>query len=62
MFCEKQSGKKGEVHCCSQDLAADDRFKCFQDASPDPHYNVTPANEDLTLKKICDVHKLFKKK
>lgn len=60
MFCEKQSGKKGEVHCCSKDL--DDRFKCFQDASPDPHYNVTSANEELTLMKICEVHKLIKKK
>lgn len=62
MFCEKQSGKKRGVQCCSQDVAEVDQFKCFQDAAPDPHYNVTSANDELTLKKICDVHKLMKKK
>ncbi|CAG11891.1 unnamed protein product [Tetraodon nigroviridis] len=61
-FCEKQSGKKRGVQCCLQDLAAVDRFKCFQDAAPDPHYNVTSANEGPTLKKVCEVHKLIKKK
>lgn len=62
LFCEKQSGKRGDVQCCSQDLSADDRLKCFQDASPDPHYNETVAGEEPTLGKICDVHKLLKKK
>lgn len=49
-------------HCCSAGDGADDRFKCFQDIAPDPHYNMTSDNEEISLNKICDTLKILKKK
>uniref|UniRef100_A0A3B5KDV0 Extracellular matrix protein 1b n=1 Tax=Takifugu rubripes TaxID=31033 RepID=A0A3B5KDV0_TAKRU len=60
MFCEKIRTKKQKVHCCS--LAQHHRFECFQDASPDPHYQMFSAKEELALNKLCEDHKLIKKK
>lgn len=60
MFCEKVRGKKQNVHCCS--LAPHHRFECFEDASPDRHYQMFSAKEETALNKLCEVHKLIKKK
>ncbi|XP_070692212.1 extracellular matrix protein 1 [Pempheris klunzingeri] len=60
-FCLGEKGKKVDFHCCSVDRA-NDRYSCFQDSSPDPHYNTTSTTEDVSLNKICETHKIIKKK
>ncbi|XP_068179440.1 extracellular matrix protein 1-like isoform X2 [Antennarius striatus] len=59
-FCVAEKGKENTFRCCAG--VADDRFNCFQHISPDPHYNMTYATEELSLSKICDTHKLIKRK
>lgn len=59
MFCEKVRRQKLDVHCCS--LASHQRFECFQDGSPDPHYEMFSAKEEQSMSKLCEVHKLLKR-
>ena len=51
-----------DFHCCSAAEGENDRYDCFQSTSPDPHYNMTTPTEELSLSKICDTHKIIKKK
>ncbi|XP_068611028.1 extracellular matrix protein 1-like isoform X2 [Brachionichthys hirsutus] len=57
-FCVPEKGQQVDFQCCSEN----DRFNCFQNISPDPHYNMTSAPEELSLSKICDTHKIIKQK
>uniref|UniRef100_A0A3Q3ENI8 Extracellular matrix protein 1b n=1 Tax=Labrus bergylta TaxID=56723 RepID=A0A3Q3ENI8_9LABR len=56
------NGEQVDFHCCSTGGEANDRYSCFQNASPDPHFNMTSATEEVTLQNICDTHKIIKKK
>ncbi|XP_019948980.1 extracellular matrix protein 1 isoform X1 [Paralichthys olivaceus] len=58
-FCSVKKGGKVDFHCCSGE-DANDRLNCFQNISPDPHYNMT--SEELSLNRICDTEKIIKKK
>ncbi|XP_039974488.1 extracellular matrix protein 1-like isoform X2 [Xiphias gladius] len=60
-FCLDKNGGHVDFYCCSGDVA-NDRYNCFQKISPDPHYNMTSATEELSLNNICDTHKIIKKK
>ncbi|KAM6936387.1 extracellular matrix protein 1 [Lycodopsis pacificus] len=60
-YCVDKNGGQVDFLCCLGDLSID-RYNCFQDASPDPHYNMTAATEELSLHNICDTHKIVKKK
>ncbi|XP_029307235.1 extracellular matrix protein 1 [Cottoperca gobio] len=60
-FCVNKNGEQVDFHCCLGD-ASDDRYNCFQYISPDPHYNMTSDTEELSLHRICDTHKIIKKK
>ncbi|XP_022621925.1 extracellular matrix protein 1-like [Seriola dumerili] len=59
-FCSVKAGQV-DFHCCSS-VGENDRYDCFQNISPDPHYNMTSATEELSLNKICDTHKIIKKR
>ncbi|XP_065813925.1 extracellular matrix protein 1 [Labrus bergylta] len=61
-FCLGENGEQVDFHCCSTGGEANDRYSCFQNASPDPHFNMTSATEEVTLQNICDTHKIIKKK
>ncbi|KAM9353408.1 extracellular matrix protein 1 [Symphorus nematophorus] len=61
-FCMGETGEQVDFHCCSTGDGANDRFSCFQSISPDPHYNMTSATEESSLSKICDTHKIIKKR
>ncbi|XP_038567371.1 extracellular matrix protein 1-like isoform X1 [Micropterus salmoides] len=60
-FCLGENGKEEDFHCCKGG-GGNERYNCFQNASPDPHYNMTSANEELSLPKICNTHKMIKNK
>lgn len=60
-FCLHKSSDQTGSRCCSAD-GANDPYDCFQNISPDPHYNMTSTTEELSLNKICDTHKIIKKK
>uniref|UniRef100_A0A672Z6E0 Extracellular matrix protein 1b n=1 Tax=Sphaeramia orbicularis TaxID=375764 RepID=A0A672Z6E0_9TELE len=59
-FCTHEKGENVDFHCCAGE--GNDRFDCFQNVSPDPHYNKTSANEELSLSNVCDTHKIIMKK
>uniref|UniRef100_A0A3Q4AJU5 Extracellular matrix protein 1b n=1 Tax=Mola mola TaxID=94237 RepID=A0A3Q4AJU5_MOLML len=61
-FCTGENGEQVDFHCCSAGDGENDQYKCFQDISPDPHYNMTSTNEELSLSKLCDTHKIIKNK
>ncbi|XP_041649806.1 extracellular matrix protein 1-like [Cheilinus undulatus] len=61
-FCLADNGGQVDFDCCSAGAEANDRYSCFQSLSPDPHFNVTSATEELSLHNICDTHKIIKKK
>ncbi|XP_073341238.1 extracellular matrix protein 1 [Pagrus major] len=61
-FCVGENGEQVDFHCCSAAEGENDRYDCFQSTSPDPHYNMTSPTEELSLNKICDTHKIIKKK
>ncbi|XP_053289524.1 extracellular matrix protein 1 [Pleuronectes platessa] len=58
-FCSVKKGGESDFHCCVVE-GANDKLNCFHNISPDPHYNMT--SEELSLDKICDTHKIIKKK
>ncbi|KAG7234208.1 hypothetical protein INR49_005527, partial [Caranx melampygus] len=58
-FCRVQKAGEDGSQCCSSE-GENERYTCFQNISPDPHYNVTSATEELSLNKICDTHKIIK--
>lgn len=58
-FCLAENGGQVNYPCCSEQS---DQYSCFQQMSPDPYYNVTSAPEVLSLSKICDTHKIIKKR
>ncbi|GLD63661.1 extracellular matrix protein 1-like protein [Lates japonicus] len=60
-FCLDTNGGQVDFHCCVGD-GENDRYNCFQNISPDPHYNLTSATEEFSLNKICDTHKMIKKR
>ncbi|XP_044065286.1 extracellular matrix protein 1-like isoform X2 [Siniperca chuatsi] len=60
-FCLGENGEKEDYFCCMVHERIR-RYNCFQNISPDPHYNMTLAIEELSLHKICDTHKIIKKK
>uniref|UniRef100_A0A8C2Z859 Extracellular matrix protein 1b n=1 Tax=Cyclopterus lumpus TaxID=8103 RepID=A0A8C2Z859_CYCLU len=60
-YCVDENGGQVDFHCCLGDVS-NDRYNCFQDASPDPHYNMTSATKELSLHNICGTHKIVKKK
>ncbi|XP_042345879.1 extracellular matrix protein 1-like [Plectropomus leopardus] len=60
-YCAGENGQEENFHCCLGSTA-NDRHYCFQNISPDPHYNLTSVPEELSLNKICDTHKIIKKK
>ncbi|XP_049902211.1 extracellular matrix protein 1-like [Epinephelus moara] len=60
-YCAGENGIKEDFHCCSGSTA-NDQHSCFQNISPDPHYNMTSATEELSFSRICDTHKIIKKK
>ncbi|XP_074540484.1 extracellular matrix protein 1 isoform X2 [Halichoeres trimaculatus] len=60
-FCRGENGEQVDFHCCSAS-EANDRYSCFQNISPDPHFNKTSAAEELSLHSICNTHKIIKKK
>ncbi|XP_068592027.1 extracellular matrix protein 1 [Cebidichthys violaceus] len=60
-YCVDKNGGQVDFLCCLGEVSID-RYNCFQDASPDPHYNMTSATEELSLHNICDTHKIVKKK
>ncbi|XP_062279085.1 extracellular matrix protein 1-like [Scomber scombrus] len=60
-FCLHKNSDETSSRCCL-DNGENDRFDCFQNISPDPHYNMTSVTEELSLNKICDTHKIIKKK
>lgn len=51
-----------DFQCCSPGDGAVDRYTCFQNIAPSPHYNTTASNEEPSLEKVCDLHKIIKKK
>ncbi|XP_075868546.1 extracellular matrix protein 1-like [Nelusetta ayraudi] len=55
-------GDSVDFQCCSPGDGAVDRYTCFQNIAPSPHYNTTSPNEELSLEKVCDLHKVMKKK
>ncbi|XP_077382668.1 extracellular matrix protein 1 [Festucalex cinctus] len=57
-FCSKKSSKV-DYECCLGD-AANDRIDCFQSMSPDPDYNATLSQDELSPK-ICQSRKIIKK-
>ncbi|KAK2910232.1 extracellular matrix protein 1-like [Channa argus] len=59
-FCLGKKGRRVDVPCCLADRT-NDRYNCFQQNSPDPYYNMTSANRELSLNKICDAQKIIKK-
>ncbi|XP_041798606.1 extracellular matrix protein 1-like [Chelmon rostratus] len=61
-FCVGENGEQVDFHCCSAGEGENDRYNCFQSISPNPHYNMTSAAEELSVYKICDTHKIIKKK
>ncbi|XP_053182782.1 extracellular matrix protein 1-like [Scomber japonicus] len=60
-FCLHKNSDETSSRCCL-DNGENDRYDCFQNISPDPHYNMTSATEELSLNKMCDTHKIIKKK
>ncbi|XP_076594270.1 extracellular matrix protein 1 [Chaetodon auriga] len=61
-FCVDENGEQVDFHCCSAGDMKNDRYNCFQSISPSPHYNMTSDTEELSIHKICDTHKIIKKK
>ncbi|KAM3613753.1 uncharacterized protein V6R79_004716 [Siganus canaliculatus] len=61
-FCVGHHGEPGEFKCCAAADGTDDRYNCFQTSSSKSHYNMTSTAEELSLSKICDTHKIIKKK
>lgn len=61
-FCLGGNSEQEDFHCCSTGDGANDRYSCFQNTAPDPHYNMTSATEELSLNKICVAQKTIKKK
>lgn len=61
MFCRDVNGEQLKYPCCWEDR---EQYTCFQQMSPDPDYNMTAiaAAEVLSLSKICDTHKIIKKR
>ncbi|XP_034553427.1 extracellular matrix protein 1-like isoform X2 [Notolabrus celidotus] len=57
-FCRSEQVNS---NCCTAG-EANDRYNCFQSISPDPYFNKTSASEVLSLHRICDTHKIIKKK
>ncbi|XP_059195732.1 extracellular matrix protein 1-like [Centropristis striata] len=55
-FCVDETGGQVDFHCC-----VGEQYSCFQNISPDPHYNMSAA-EELSLNNICDTHKITKGK
>ncbi|XP_013884987.1 extracellular matrix protein 1 [Austrofundulus limnaeus] len=53
-YCLVRKGSQTFSQCCV-DKKDDDRFRCFQSDSPDPHYNTTSAPEENTFSKVCRV-------
>ncbi|XP_070767919.1 extracellular matrix protein 1-like [Enoplosus armatus] len=60
-FCVDENGDTVDFYCCAGS-AGNERDDCFQYVSPDPHYNMTSANKELTMHALCDTHKIIKKK
>ncbi|XP_071326001.1 extracellular matrix protein 1 [Trachinotus anak] len=60
-FCLVKNAGQEDFLCCSSE-GENERYSCFQNMSPDPHYNMTSATEELSLNNICDTHKIIKKK
>nr|XP_040021595.1 extracellular matrix protein 1-like isoform X1 [Gasterosteus aculeatus aculeatus] len=60
-YCVDKDGGRVDFRCCLSDVS-DDRYNCFQEVSPDRHYNMTSAPEELSLHKICDIPKILSKK
>ncbi|KAL6109508.1 ecm1 [Pungitius sinensis] len=60
-YCVDKDGGPVDSQCCASDLS-DDRYNCFQEVSPDRHYNTTSAPEELSLDNICVIHKILSKK
>ncbi|CAG6015427.1 unnamed protein product [Menidia menidia] len=44
-------------HCCYP--TDGDIHACFQKTSPDPHYNMTAAPQELQLSNVCDIHSII---
>ncbi|XP_054477114.1 extracellular matrix protein 1-like [Anoplopoma fimbria] len=60
-YCVDENGEKVDFPCCLVG-ESNDRYSCFRNVSDDPHYDMTSATEELSLHKICDTHKIIKKK
>ncbi|XP_029360283.1 extracellular matrix protein 1 [Echeneis naucrates] len=60
-FCSLKTAGQAAFHCCLSNEESES-FNCFQNISPDPHYNMTSTTQELSLNKICDTHKIIKKK
>ncbi|KAM8869396.1 extracellular matrix protein 1 isoform 2-T2 [Spinachia spinachia] len=60
-YCVDKDGGQVGFHCCSSNVS-DDRYNCFQDVSPDRHYNMTSATEEPSLHNICSIQKILSKK
>ncbi|XP_068998901.1 extracellular matrix protein 1 [Embiotoca jacksoni] len=60
-FCLAENGAQVDFNCCLGDRE-NDRYNCFMLISPDPHYNNTAPSDEFSLNKICDTHKIIKKR
>lgn len=59
-FCLGENGEQVDFSCCSAGLEANDRYSCFQNISPDPHYNKTSAtSEEHSLDMMCDTSQVI---
>ncbi|XP_026228699.1 extracellular matrix protein 1 isoform X2 [Anabas testudineus] len=58
-FCLDKKSRPLNFNCCLAD-GTNERYSCFQQIAPDPHY-MTIAREEVSLNKICDTHKIIKK-
>ncbi|XP_019747733.1 extracellular matrix protein 1 [Hippocampus comes] len=58
-FCSSKKGGKVDYECCLGSTAGD-KLDCFQSTSPDPHYNMTLSQDELSPK-ICQSRKVIKK-
>lgn len=60
-FCLQKTSDQAASSCCLGN-GANDQYNCFQNMSPDPYYNMTLATEELSLNKVCETHKIIKKR
>nr|XP_046256299.1 extracellular matrix protein 1-like isoform X2 [Scatophagus argus] len=61
-FCVVGDGEVLDFHCCTAADEKNEQYNCFQHISLDPYYNMTLDTQEPSLTKICDTHKIIKKK